>query len=85
MMRSKTEYNTIWLAAILWPSFLGAVLLCLIVFIVVDPAQMQFLGRIQLSRATTYTLGFFVFWFVGALTSFLAVMLMPPPYSDDDF
>lgn len=84
-MWSQTEYRTMWLGAILWPSFLGALLLSLIVFIAVDPAQLQFLGHVQLSRATAYTLGFFVFWFVGGLTNYLAVKLLPPRQQDDDF
>lgn len=84
-MWSKTEYKTIQLGAIVWPSFLGAVLLCFIVFILIDPAQTVFLGYLQLSRATVYTLGFFVFWVIGGLTSYLAVLLSPSRMTEDDF
>jgi hypothetical protein len=50
----------------------------LLVFAVVDPQDLNWFGHgFELSRQGTYTLGFFVFWFVtsiaGALTLFLSL------------
>lgn len=63
-----------WIA---WPSFLMAGVLELLVFAVVDPQDLNWFGHaFEMSRQTTYTLGFFTFWFVtsvaGALTLFLS-------------
>jgi hypothetical protein len=63
--------------AVLWPSFLMAGVLEMIVFSVVDPARLQLPGGIALGWSPTavYTAAFFVFWGViaaaGALTELL--------------
>lgn len=60
--------------AVLWPSFLMAGVLEMIVFSVVDPAQLRLLGgdALDWSPTAVYTVAFFVFWGViavaGALT-----------------
>jgi hypothetical protein len=63
--------------AVLWPAFLMAGVLEMIVFSVVDPAQLHGFGGEALGWSPTavYTVAFFVFWGViavaGALTEVL--------------
>jgi len=85
MICTRSEHKRVWLAAILWPSFMGAIALCFVIFMLVDPAEVSFLGYLRLSRAAAYTSGFFLFWLVGIVISYLAVKITPPEYSDDDF
>ena len=64
--------------AVLWPSFLMAGVLEMIVFSVVDPEQLHGFGGEALGWSPTavYTAAFFLFWGViavaGALTELLA-------------
>jgi hypothetical protein len=54
---------------ILWPAFLAAGVLELLVFAHVDPADVHTLAGapIELSRQAVYTLSFFGFWAVAAV------------------
>lgn len=62
----------------LWPSFLTACLASGLLFSLIDPEQLILLDkRIQLSNLGIYTIGFFVFWLLGAVSSFLTVLLSP--------
>ena len=60
--------------AILWPAFLMAGVLEMLVFALVDPGNLHGIGGapLAMSRSAVYTLAFFVFWAVitlaGALT-----------------
>jgi len=61
---------------IVWPAFLAACALELLVFAFVDPAELQFAGRdLGWSRQAVYTASFFAFWAVNmgacALTTLL--------------
>ena len=62
---------------ILWPAFLMAGVLEMLVFALVDPSDLQWLGGvpIQASRQAVYTLAFLTFWAViaaaGAITTLL--------------
>jgi hypothetical protein len=62
---------------ILWPSFLMAGVLEVVVFALVDPTQLHWFGGapVELPASAIYTLAFFVFWAViaaaAALTRFL--------------
>lgn len=85
MIYTRSEYRRVWLGAVLWPSFIGALILSFVVFLLVDPEQIAFLGYLKLSRATAYTLGFFLFWLVGGLISLLTVKIAPEAYNEDDF
>lgn len=66
-------------SAVLWPSFLMAGVLEMLVFAFVDPNDLHWTGGapLGLSSASAYTLAFFVFWLVislaGALTQLLLV------------
>ncbi len=65
--------------AILWPAFLMAGVLEMLVFALVDPGNLHWFGgeQVALSASAVYTLAFFAFWLViataGALTHLLAV------------
>jgi hypothetical protein len=62
-----------------WPAFMGACLLELVVFAVVDPLEMEWSGHaLGLSRQTVYTLAFFVFWGISMMTTLLALALSTP-------
>ena len=51
--------------SILWPAFLLASATELLVFALVDPADLHWRGEaLALSRQAVYTAGFFVFWSV---------------------
>lgn len=73
---------------IVWPAFLMAGVLEMLVFVVVDPGTLRWFGStpVELSATAVYTLTFFVFWAVistsAALTQFLdmgADEVNPPP------
>jgi hypothetical protein len=63
---------------LLWPSFLMAGVLEMLVFVVFDPADMRWPGgaALELSSRAAYTVTFLIFWAViavaGALTSLLS-------------
>ena len=61
---------------IVWPAFMAACLLELVVFAVADPMELRWSGQVLgWSRQGVYTISFFVFWLVSlaacALTSLL--------------
>ncbi|MET1114869.1 MAG: hypothetical protein ABWY08_07930 [Comamonas sp.] len=63
---------------ILWPAFLGACAMEMLVFALVDPSEIQWQGTAPgWSRQAFYTLSFFVFWLVisaaGAVTCLLGL------------
>jgi uncharacterized membrane protein YcfT len=64
---------------IVWPAFIMAGVLELLVFALVDPQDMHWFGHpFEVSRQTAYTLGFFVFWFMIALSGALTLFLSLP-------
>ena len=66
------------LLQILWPAFLSAGLLELLVFAHVDPSDVHTVAGapIELSRQAVYTLSFFGFWVVVALACALTWALL---------
>lgn len=57
---------------ILWPSFLVAAVAELAFFSLFDPMEMHFLGEpIEASRTAVYSVGFFAFWLLTAISSAL--------------
>jgi hypothetical protein len=65
------------LMTILWPSFLMAIISVGVVFSLVDPDSLSIPGNNpELSNVLVYTLGFFIFWLLGALSSGLTALLM---------
>lgn len=67
-----------WIA---WPAFLVAAVLEMIVFALVDPSDLHWLGQpLDLSRQAIYTLAFFVFWGVTMASSALTTLLARSPF-----
>jgi uncharacterized membrane protein YcfT len=65
---------------IVWPAFLLAGVLEILVFAMVDPDDMRWAGQpIALSRQTVYSLSFFVFWIVIAASNALTTLLSLSP------
>lgn len=66
------------LLQILWPAFLGAGLMELLVFAHVDPGDLHAYGggELGLSRQAVYTLAFFGFWVVAAIACGLTWLLL---------
>lgn len=66
---------------IVWPGFLVAGLLEMLVFAFVDPQDLNWFGReLDLSRQAIYTLSFFAFWGLTMLSSALTVLLGKSPF-----
>lgn len=66
---------------IVWPAFLMAGVLEMLVFAVVDPQDMHWFGSpIDFSRQAIYTISFFVFWGVAVLSSGLTTLLAMSPF-----
>lgn len=74
--------NLMW---ILWPSFLMAGAASAVVFALVDPLDVVFLGHLQAGRLTVYTVGFFIFWIMAALSSALTLRIAPRGFELDEF
>ncbi|MFC4444300.1 hypothetical protein [Castellaniella denitrificans] len=70
---------------ILWPSFLMAGAASAVVFALVDPLDVVFLGHLQAGRLTVYTVGFFIFWIMAALSSALTLRIAPRGVELDEF
>jgi hypothetical protein len=65
---------------ILWPSFLVACAAEVVFFTLFDPTDMHFFGEpVEASRMAVYSVGFFVFWAMGAASSFLTDFLQHAP------
>jgi len=64
---------------ILWPAFLLACVVELLVFALVDPGDLHWHGEpIGLSRQAVYTAGFFAFWLLAIGSSALTLLLTRP-------
>jgi hypothetical protein len=58
------------LMSILWPSFIAAGIATAVFFTVFDPMELQLLGHhVEVGRTAAYSIGFFGFWLLGALSS----------------
>jgi hypothetical protein len=68
---------------VLWPAFLMAGVLEMLVFALVDPGTLRWFGQapVDLSPSAVYTLAFFVFW--GAITLAGLLMLLLERSPDD--
>lgn len=66
---------------ILWPAFLVAGVLEVLVFAMVDPHDLHWFGQpVMMSRQGIYTVAFFVFWGVTAASSALTTLLSMSPF-----
>jgi hypothetical protein len=65
---------------IVWPAFMSACLLELLVFAVVDPQDLQWFGRpLALSRQGAYTVSFFAFWAISSVSNTVSALLGKTP------
>lgn len=65
--------------AILWPSFLAGLLATVVFFSLFNPAELALLaGHPDITSLGGYTTGFFFFWFVSAIASWLAIYFSRP-------
>lgn len=68
----------IWIA---WPAFLMAGVLEVLVFAMVDPQDLHWLGQpLELSRQGVYSVAFFVFWGITMVSSGLTTLLAMSPF-----
>lgn len=65
---------------ILWPAFLMAGVLEMLVFAVVDPANLQWFGAspVELQPTTVYSVAFLMFWLIISIASGLTQFLANP-------
>lgn len=63
---------------IAWPAFLLAAVLEMLVFAMVDPSDLHWLGGrpVEGSRQAVYTVAFFVFWAISAASGALTMLLL---------
>lgn len=66
-------------AQILWPAFLVACLIEMVVFAWVDPTALQLSEAWQPSPMATYTMAFLTFWAMVAAASAVSLWLMQAP------
>lgn len=65
---------------IVWPAFLVAGLMEMLVFAMVDPQDLHWFGHpLAMSREAVYTLAFFAFWLLALISSALTALLAMPP------
>ena len=66
-------------ALVAWPAFLAACLLEALVFSMVDPGEVHWMGHaLQASRQAVYTATFFCFWLIAMACSSLTLWLHKP-------
>ena len=76
-MNKRLMQRVLW---VLWPAFLVAAVAELIVFAVIDPADLYLFGvPVEMGRMPIYTIGLFFFWAVAASASALTVFLQRSP------
>src|SRR5450631_2799673 len=76
----------VYIALVLWPSFLAASVASLLFFAAVDPQLLRDAGpRIfdDINRDAGYALGFFFFWAIAALASGLSVYMIRTARRED--
>jgi hypothetical protein len=65
---------------VLWPAFLVAGVLEMIVFALIDPADLQWLGLpLDVSKQGIYTISFFIFWALTSISGAMTVLFATPP------
>jgi len=60
----------------LWPSFIMACVSTVVLFSLVDTEAIVHGANAELSNEFVYSIAFFIFWLLGALTSALTALLM---------
>ena len=54
---------------VFWPSFIVAGIGTVLLFTLLDPVDLRFVGPLELPRDAGYTIGFFFLWALGAGSS----------------
>jgi len=71
------------IASVLWPSFLVACAMEMLVFALVDPVSVYCgADALHMSRQGAYTTAFFVFWLMAAASSACTVLLVTRPEAE---
>jgi len=79
--QSKWVQRIMW---IVWPSFLMAGVMEILVFSMVDPEDLQWFGhQLEFSRQGIYTMAFFAFWLIISISGALSAMLSSQPSEPD--
>ena len=66
---------------IVWPAFLMAGVIEMLVFAMVDPQDLHWFGHpLEISRQGVYTLAFFVFWLITSISGVLTTLLSMSPF-----
>ena len=60
---------------VFWPSFLFAVLGTVVLFSILDPVDLRFVGPLELDREAGFVIAFFLFWGLAAGSSWLTSRL----------
>jgi hypothetical protein len=69
------------IAWVLWPAFLIAGVAETVFFTIFDPLEMHLFGQpLEAGRQAIYSVGFFVFWAMGAASSALTTFLQRSPW-----
>lgn len=73
------------IVAVLWLSFLMAVVATGVFFSAIDPLELKYCVSFpEVSRIGAYTIGFLMFWLLTASSSLLAVFFTHPSAPDKD-
>lgn len=75
----QQEKNTVrsMLMVVLWPAFLMACVATGVFFSLVDPMELIVLDeRVHVHMLGAYTIGFLIFWVLGAFSSWLTALLL---------
>lgn len=66
---------------IVWPAFLMAGILEMVVFAFVDPGELHWFGQpLDVSRLGVYTIAFFIFWGITMVSGMLTTLLAMSPF-----
>ncbi len=76
VQHEKTSIKSL-LMVVLWPAFLMACVATGVFFSLVDPMELIVLDeRVQVHMLGAYTIGFLIFWALGAFSSWLTALLL---------
>lgn len=65
--------------SVLWLSFLTAILGEVVFFVLIDPQELYLMGKpVHWSPMAVYSVGFFMFWSLTALTAALCFFIQKP-------
>lgn len=76
LQQEKTSVRSM-LMVVLWPAFLMACVATGVFFSLVDPMELIVLDeRVHVHMLGAYTIGFLIFWLLGAFSSWLTALLL---------